>query len=254
MYLWKYWRESRIAFGIGIAVLAVFTALSVRGHVDGGADPRQFSNLIVVLLFVFAAPLGFFAWTMGSFGVGRSLGEGAGSYLLTRPKRRSWFVWRDWAFGIAFIAVMVGLTNLLMGWILHRVTQSSGGPFSGEMILRDMTTQVPVTHLMGLSGASIFLCCGVVFGVVYVATIIMKSALGNMVGAGVLLGYVILAALIEHYWKLKLPDLLLRTYIVSPGGGVSAIADHLGISMTIRAGVLLLFPIAAQLVLDRSDI
>jgi hypothetical protein len=36
--------------------------------------------------------------------------------------------------------------------------------------------------------------------------------------------------------------------------GGSGIADHLGLAMTIRAAIIMIFPIAAQFALDRADI
>jgi hypothetical protein len=252
MYLWKYWRESRITICIALLVVAGFTALSVKGHGNSIDNPRAYAGVIYVLLFATAAPLALLAWGMGSFGVGRSLGEGAGAYLLTRPKRRSWFIWHDWAAGLSIVALFVLLTSVLEGFGLYRGLQAGGAPVA-KMIFHGSPEYASLFQSLGLNAVSALLFCGLVFGVVYLLTIVMKNALGIVVGGGVLAGYVILSAILEHYTGYKLPELLLRV-LTPPGHGTVSVTGLIGISMAIRAGVVLLFPIAAQLVLERSDI
>jgi hypothetical protein len=252
MYLWKYWRESRIAVVIGILVLAGITAMSFNGHGGGIENPRAYAGVLYVLLFATAGVLALFAWAMGSFGMGRSLGEGAGAFLLTRPRSRSWFVWRDWSAGLGPVALFVALTNVLEGWDLYRGLQAGGAP-AGQMLLHGSPEYASLVHSLSLNAVSIFLFCGIVFGVIYLATIALKNALGIIVGAGVLAGYVILGALLDHYTGHQLPDLLQRVFL-SPQGGPGGLVDHLSASLAIRAGIVVLFPVAAQLILERSDI
>lgn len=254
MYLWKYWRESRITFGIAILALVVLTALSFKGHVViGSPGPREYPNIVNGMLFVISVPMAILAWVMGSFGAGRSLGEGAGSYLLSRPRRRSWFIWYDWGFGMALLATLVILFNLLASWMAHRVMRAEGGPFSGRISFRDLPEPVSLIHVMSLNSAAIFLFCGIIFGVVYLWTILAKNALGVVMGAGTLACYLILGAVIKHYFGYEFPDLLYRVY-ASSSAGVHGLEDQLGLSLAVRAGIVMLFPIAAQRVLNRIDI
>lgn len=254
MYLWKYWRESRITFGIAMLVLATLTALSFKGHVTvGGPGQQQYPNIVNGLLFAVSVPMAVLAWVMGSFGVGRSLGEGAGSYVFSRPRRRSWFIWHDWGFGMALVAVLVILFNLLAGWTAHRAMRAGGGPFSGQVSFRDLAEPVSLIHVMSLNSAAIFLFCGIIFGVVYLWTILAKNALGVVMGAGTLACYLILGAVIKHYFGYEFPDLLYRVY-ASSSAGVHGLEDQLGLSLAVRAGIVMLFPIAAQRVLNRIDI
>jgi hypothetical protein len=246
MYLWKYWRESRITFGIGVLVLGLLLALLFHAHFFyASTTPREsYPNPINTILFLTAAPLAIIAWGIGSSGVGRNLGEGAGAFLFTRPRRRSWFVWRDWAFGVALIAVLVILYDLFEAKLLP-----------GAIKLRDLPEKVSLTHLLALNDVILFLFCGLIFGVVYLLTIVLKNALGTLAAGGLMAGYVILGGVLHHYYDLQLPYLMLRGYVTSPvTGAVVGIADHIGISVAIRTAVLLLFPIAAQLILERSDI
>ncbi len=253
MYLWKYWRESRIAFSVGIFVLLLLTALSFTGNSGASRDPDSYTSLASVLLMFSAAPLAIFAVAIGSSGSGRNLGEGAGAYLLSRPRARSWFVWRDWAYGLMLVALLVVFFNLFTSSIMYRSMKLGGVPLDGILFHSD-PAPVSLAHLMSLNAISNFLFCGLIFGVVYLTTIIAKDARGAIVGAGTLAGYMISGVVVPHYWHVHLPSLLLQPYIRHAGPEISGIADHLGIAMVVRTGLLLLFPSAAQLILERADI
>ena len=69
---------------------------------------------------------------------------------------------------------------------------------------------------MGLNCLTIVLFAGLIFGVTYFSTIAMKHARGIMLGAGIILGYLILRALVQHYWSVDLPSLLLQAFDLSP--------------------------------------
>ena len=57
-----------------------------------------------------------------------------------------------------------------------------------------------------------------------------------------------------HYWPgIHLPKLVLQEFSIS-NLGVTGIANHLGVSVAIRAAIILLFPFAAQFVLQKMDI
>lgn len=253
MYLWKYWRESRIAFALGVLVVVLLTALSFTGNSGDARDPYSYPSFASVLLMFSAAPLAIFAVAIGSSGTGRNLGEGAGAYLLTRSRRRSWFVWSDWVYGLMLVALLVIFFNLFTSWIMYRSMRRGGVPLDG-ILFHGNPAQASLAHLMGLNAISNFLFCGLIFGVVYLATIIAKDARGAIVGAGVLAGYMISGVAVPHYWHVHLPSLLLRPYLAPAGHEVSGIADHLGVAMVVRTGLMVLFPIAAQMVLERADI
>src|SRR5271170_6550465 len=105
MYLWKYWRESRVLFSICIAGIALMFLLGLK--VQPGvaqSDPRSGDPFSVILIFsvlLQAFPLCFVAWLLGSFGVGKDFGEGSGSYIFSRPRSCAFFVWHDWGYGMA---------------------------------------------------------------------------------------------------------------------------------------------------------
>ncbi len=253
MYLWKYWRESRIALVIATLSLLALTVLTFKGREGAIDNPHAYAGVVYVLLFVTAAPLALFAWGMGSFGVGRSLGEGAGAYLLTRPRRRSWFLWRDWSAGLTLVAIFLALVSVLEGAGIYRGLGAADAPVK-QIIFHGGADYSSLIESLGLNAIAAFLFCGLVFGIVYLMTIVLKNALGIVAGGGVLAGYVILSALLDHYTGYKLPELLLRVFNPPSHDGSMAFTNVLGVSMAVRAGVVLLFPIAAQLVLERSDI
>jgi len=256
MYLRKYLRESRIvslicALCIGLMALAIF-----RHRIDVPGDQQKVPNVAGVFLFMQLLPVGLMAWLMGAFGVGRDLGDGSGSYLLTRPRSRRWFSWRDWGFGLAHVLAAVVVVNLLFGYVLHRLVGAGGGPWSGAVLFRDMDSPVRITTLISLNCLTLILFAGLIFGVTYCSTIAVKHARGVMLGAGIVIGYVILGAVLDHYWPaIKPPSLILREFTFSmASGGPVTIANPLRLEVAVRAAVMLLFPVAAQLILERSDI
>jgi hypothetical protein len=256
MYLWKYWRESRIVSTIAVLCLAAAVLLTFKGRLEPPTDPAELSKVAAVFLYVQLAPVALLAWLMGGFGVGRDLGDGSGSFLLTRPRLRRWFSWRDWGFGLAHIAVAVVVLNLLFGYVLHRLAGASGLSWSGALSFRDMQTPVKITYLMSLNCMTLLLFGGLVFGVTYCSTIAVKHARGVMLGAAILIGYLILVGLLHHYLPaVDLPSLLLQEFRFSrASGGPVAITDPLRLEIMARAAVMLALPVAAQLILERSDI
>jgi len=263
MYLWKYWRESRIVFCVSMLCVVLFAWLVFKGvwHIDDSShfdrpDQAAIAKMLMISLYLQVPVSAFLAWVMGSFGVGRDLGEGSGSYLLTRPRPRRWFLWHDWGFGFLQLVWAIALVNVLIGYLVHRLVGAGGNPFSGSVMLRDMASPVPVAEIIGLNFLIIVLFAGLIFGVTYFSTIAMKHARGVMLGAGIILGYLILAAVVHHYWPaIELPDLVMRAFQTSPvSRDPVSLSNQLGISLVMRAAVMLLFPVAAQLILERSDI
>ena len=92
MYARKYWRETRIAFGIGIVgIFILFVLISKEQNlvISGNPPFDQFARLFPAPFFVQAVPVSFFAWLIGSAGVGRDLGQGDGSRFLSLAGQRA---------------------------------------------------------------------------------------------------------------------------------------------------------------------
>ncbi len=255
MYLWKYWRETRIAFCVslvGVALLLLMV-LKERAIMVSGGPPSidQLPKVLVVLLIVQSIPLGFLGWVLGSFGVGRDLGDGSGSFVFTRPGSRASFVWRDWAFGMAELLTITVLLNLVIGVQLYKLF-AAGGAASQSGALLTSPAVSPVLSV-SLTCFTSFLLTALIFSVTYFSTILLKSSKGVMLGAGALLGYVILRSVVAHYWpSVQLPGLLPDLPLLAQT--VSGIPGGLWLSMALRTAVVVLFPFAAQLVLEKADL
>jgi hypothetical protein len=249
MYLWKYWRESRLVFGISMGCVAVLAYLVFKGvwHIQhdpprhfSELGPQQLAQFGFVIAYAQAPVFAFLAWLMGSHGVGRDLGEGSGSFLFTRPERRSGFLWRDWCFGLAFLLPAMVMANLLIGYMIHRLMLASVSLSGGHAMLSDGSS-IALIGLMGRDLIAVMLFTGLIFGVTYFSTIVVKHARGVMLGAGILVGYLALGAIVHHYW----PDVTLPSLVML----------HFGTSeIAARAAVMLLFPLAAQQILERSEL
>ena len=88
----------------------------------------------------------------------------------------------------------------------------------------------------------------------YFATVIAKHAKGLIYGAGVLVGYLFLEQIVPHYWPgIHLPHLVLQEFTQSHLV-VMGISSYLGVSAVIRAAIILVFPFAAQFVLQKIDL
>jgi hypothetical protein len=254
MYLWKCWRDTREVLFVSLLLIGVLFVFVLRQNVvlDHHAPFERISTILPVFLTLQAFPVSFVAWLMGTFGVGRDLGDRGGSYLFTRPRSRAHFVWCDWGVGMAQLVPIVALLNVVLGVLLHRIFVAAGDPLHGSVMIAG--TPVTLTFIIWLNFGAAFLLAGLVYSVTYFSTVLMKHAKGIIYGAGVLVGYLFLEQVVPHYWPfVHLPKLVLQEFDQT-NGLVAGLSDHLGLSVAIRAAIILLFPFAAQLVLQKTDI
>ena len=217
MYMWKYWRETRLVFGISLFIIALlfgqFLRLNLLSDNLASYPSESIADLFTLptLPFFQTAPIAFLSWIMGSFGVGGTLGEMGGSYLFSRPRGRGYFVWRDWGFGMAQLLLVIILLNLVIGFQIHDWIVSAGDRFHGSLVL--LGRPVTLSTLFCLNTVAESLFAGLVFGLTYFSMIIVKSMRGIILGAGVLLGYVVLNIIIGSFWpSIHLPSLLLAVH------------------------------------------
>ena len=265
MYLWKYWRESRIAFLAGLLLIGLHMAVILSGHghmtvvMDGPGSAsdlrhpgvadnlRQVTSVLLVFFYIQMAPLGFFAWLIGSFGVGRDLGEGGGSFLFTRPRRRAAFVWADWGLGMAEVVVMCVFANCAIWMMIHRVLMRMGDPLAGRLLFGD--NAVPLVTAMSMSAAGGILIAALIFSVTYASTVVVRHARGVILSIGLFMGYLLGGAIVHHYWDaVRFPDLTLHAFTpYGPNTGASW-------EIAARLAVLLIFPLLAQFSLERAEL
>ena len=262
MYMWKYWRETRLVFGISLFIIALLFGHFLKSNFlnnNLASYPREaIAHLFDLPTFPFfqAAPIAFFSWIMGSFGVGGTFGEIGGSYLFSRPRGRGYFIWRDWGFGMAQLSLVILLLNLVFGFQIHHWIVSAEDRFHGSLVLLGRSVTLSTFVCLNTIAESLF--AGLVFGLTYFSMIIVRSTRGIILGAGVLLGYVVLSIIIGSFWpSIHLPSLLLdvhQQFISS----LPLATGHANVSFAVSAAtrfvVLLLFPIAAQILLQQRDI
>jgi hypothetical protein len=254
MYLWKCWRDTRVVLAASLLCIGALFVFIMKQHIvlDQHAPFEKFSTVLPFALTVQAFPISFVAWLLGSFGVGRDLGERSGSYVFTRPRSRSRFVWCDWGVGMAQLLPIVALLNLVLGVLLHRMIVAAGDPLNGSVLIA--SRPVTLTFVVWLNFGAAYLLAGLVFSLTYFATVFVKNAKGLIFAAGVLVGYVFLEQVVPHHWpRIHLPDLVLQAFIHS-NREVTGFSNHLGLWVAIRAGIILIFPLATQFVLQRTDI
>jgi hypothetical protein len=254
MYLWKCWRDTRVVLAASLVCIGALFVFILRMNIvfDHHAPFDKISLILPVALRLQAFPISFVAWLLGSFGVGRDLGERSGSYVFTRPRKRLYFVWCDWAVGMTLLLPILALLNVVLGFLLHRVFVAVGDPLHGSVMLAGRP--VTLAFIVWLNFGAAYLLAGLVFSLTYFSTVLAKHAKGIIYGAGVLVGYVFLAGVLPHYWPgIHLPNLVLEEFAQS-NRLVTGISDHLGLSVAIRTGIILLFPFATQFVLQKTDI
>jgi hypothetical protein len=259
MYLSKQWRESRLISGIAILALLLLFLLAIKGavsvnsaHIENNADQGGFAMVFIPLFYVEAALVAFWGWLAAGIGAGKNLGEDSGSFLFTRPRRRAWFLWNDWGYAMAQIALIILFTNLILGFLLARILVLMHSP--DGVHLTGMSQPLPLIFLMALISIGVLLFAGLIYGVTYFSTVLIQRASGVMLGAGILIGYVILGALLHHYFaSVHLPNLILGLFNFD-NHEFYGLSSNLGLSIAARTVAVLAFPFAAQLVLERSEI
>ena len=254
MYLWKYWRESRITFAVGLLLVGLLLWAVLKIHLGGlhrlpGDVSKQ--NLAQLYL-VIAAPLtllvGFLGLRFGSFGVGRDLGEGSGSFLFSRPRTRAFFVWSDWVYGMTQLLLIVLAANAMLAWAIHRIAPDT----AVILMSRQPVSMLAIFCLHCTSG---LLLAGLIFGLIYFSSVLARRH-GVQLAIGAVLTFEFFKPVVQHYWpQIILPNFTLTEFSFTLSPTMPAgFADHLGLSIALRAALALAFPIAAQLLLQQRDI
>jgi ABC-type transport system involved in multi-copper enzyme maturation permease subunit len=254
MYLWKYWCDTRRGVLTYLGAVIFFAAFWVAGlyranrigHIGG--DPVLLWKIelnTIFILALFCAVVMSFA--NGNNSVGADIGNGTGDFLLTRPRSRRYFVWLGWVVGLAEVFVLVALSALLAFGLLTLATGSVWRQVPSPVHLGTMHMSV------WLLAATVLLTAGVVYGVTYFLTILLRSGKrGILASLGVVFGYLIARQLLPQWthMHIDLPDLNFA------GGSQLATAWYMTPRIQIIGWTILAlaFPIAAQIVLDRSDL
>lgn len=260
MYLSKQWRESRILSVLAVLGLVLLLALVVKGAVaidtvDFGKvrnNHGKFGDAFIPLFYVEAVLIGFWGWLIAGIGVGKNLGEDSGSFLLTRPHSRAWFLWSDWGYAMAQIAAIIVLANLMIGLLVAHILHLMHLPAAIEF--PEPGRSISVFAFMVILSVGVLLFAGLIYGLTYFSTIVLKRSIGVMLGAGILVAYLIISGLVHYYYPtIHLPNLIIPIFQWEPLKLPFA-SNNLALKMVARAAVMMAFPVAAQFILDRSEI
>jgi len=254
MYLWKYWRESRITFAVGLLLVGLLLWAVLKIHVSalssgpGDVSQQNLAQLYLVIAAPLTLLLGFLGLRFGSFGVGRDLGEGSGSFLFSRPRTYAFFVWSDWGYGMTQLLLIVLAANAVLAWAIHRIAPDT----AVILMSRQPVSMLAIFCLHCTSG---LLLAGLIFGLIYFSSVLARRH-GVQLAIGAVLTFEFFKPVVQHYWpQIILPNFTLTefSFTLSPTMPVG-FADHLGLSIALRATLALAFPIAAQLLLQQRDI
>lgn len=263
MYLSKQWRESRIISILAILGLALLLALVVKGataidtvHFDNRNYNSDFGGAFIPLFYVEAALIGFWGWLAAGIGIGKNLGEDSGSFLLTRPHRRAWFLWSDWGYAMAQVTAIIVLTNLMIGLLMAHILHLMHLP--AIVPLADGGATVSLFVMMVLVSVGVLLFAGLIYGVSYFCTVLIQRTSGVMLGAGIFVLYLVLGGLVHHYYPaIHFPNLIVGPFHIEHHGAQAMFRGpsiNLVPNIIIRAVIMVAFPVAAQLLLERSEI
>ncbi|HTV07093.1 MAG TPA: hypothetical protein VME86_17115 [Acidobacteriaceae bacterium] len=262
MYLSKLWREGRIFTILAAVALLLFFAGVARinsfvnmAHLQNPTPDQVYGavvGLAMGLLYSESILISFWGWLSAGIGVGKNFGEDSGSYLLTRPRTRAWFLWNDWGYTMAQIAIIVTATNLIFLLAIHHIFALMHMPAAVPVDAGSAT--ISVTFLILLVSIAVLLCAGIIYGLSYFSTILIRRTSGVMLGAGILLGYFILGGVLHHYApSVHLPGLVMNIFAHGHHTGPQ-LSGGLAANILARAAVVLALPFATQLILDRAEI
>lgn len=263
MIVWKCWRDYRWFFVAGLIWLLLFWAvlLSHGPTVENGPHfAAHGPDVLAVLLRAFAdvqvLVFVLLAWGMGTRGVGRDIGGGAGTFLLTRPVRRGSFVWIEWLIGIALLAALVCCAGLCYWAAVHfhllRVTYIQAWPNHHLTWVNAALSAGTVA----VSSLASLLFLALVFSLAHCGTTIFRHSTSGLLfclGAIVVYWFLVWEIYVHHSsWSSYMPDLLFQPFIQFPRN--VNLVPHAWSSMLERLAVLPLLPLIAQLFLRRTEV
>lgn len=246
MYLWKSWRDARLSVVIFLLPIVVMVYSFLRhapaqimtsSHASGEwLLARGLSVMGVLLLFV--------AWSLGGDGIGHSIAEDRGAFLLTRPRRRRFFVWADSGFSFGLMAALAwGMTLLFV--LLTLVHVIGFGP--------GMSVTPLVYLLIPLSGV---VFAGLVYGVTYLCTILIPlDKTARVISVAVLIAYAYLHFKADRAWG-GVTQYLFPSWWVDPFPYQfsSAPAAHIWLELGRRVIAIVVLLLIAQVVLEQREI
>ncbi len=243
MYIWKLWRDSRsrfvICLALGVAFVGQMVYMTARGFLafpqtaapstaEAWRDAARSMAGPAVTVALLAAIC------LGAVGLGQEFAGKTAELLLTRPRRRRYFLWSGWAFGA--LQLLVLLTIIIS---------------FGFGLLFSLTHTVLSWRALALVPL-VFPSAALLYGITYALSVGLKNGgTGQAAGVVAFLLYLTALATLEGYWKLhtpawwfsSLPGWALRPQAAFPA------APLIGWSL-----LALVFPLLAQWSLRRKEV
>jgi len=242
MYLWKWWRENRnraftyLILLVSVAVLFAWNAVTQTQRPGDWAHGMSAEELWRLTLIDFGSLIVVFAGLgLGAAGVGEEFAQGTVEFLLTRPRRRRYFVWAGWAAGAATLFIIISLAVLASFVTLTYVMKS---PSHWKLL----ATIVPM-FVLGV----------VVYSLTYLMTALVKNGrAGLSLSLGLIVLDLLLPVAVQMRWRVDVPspaDVLAASKWATGASAHFPVAAVLGWSL-----VALAFPLAAQFLFERAEV
>jgi hypothetical protein len=206
---------------IAAIVMPVAAVVCVGTHLVEDFGTTAFSTTFGLILMAVALGL-------GAIGAIHEFAENTAHFLFTKPRSRAYFVWVGWAVGFAELLAIASV-NFLAGWVtLSRYSKNlSHSAFYGSMTLLEPS-----------------ILCLWAYCLTYSLTVLLRNGLKGLgASMGILFGFPLFAVAIRWRWHIVLP------FPPIPIGGLP-----LSISNIIWILAAMLFVLAAQLVVERTEI
>jgi hypothetical protein len=247
MYLWKCWRDARIAVAIFLVPI-VFDLIALLRHPGtagiGMGSNYSMEHLSTSVVSIVGILLLFVGWSLGGDGVGQEIAEERGAYLLTRPRSRRFFLWIDSGFAFGLMAILSWATALFFYLVVH--FRLINLPFDASLS--------PLFYLLVPLCGLVF--AGLIYAVTYLCTMLIpRDKAARVISVAVLIAYAYLHFKAAHAWG-GVTRYLFPTWWVNPFPYKysSTVSPHIWLELGCRVIAILVLLLIAQLVLERREI
>ncbi len=231
MYFWKCWRDSRSLFVILAIIAAVIMPVAALVSV-GTKLLEQFGTSAFLSTFGLFGMLSSLA--LGTLVASEEFADKTVQFLFSKPRSRAYFVWTGWAVGCLEL-LLIALVNLSAGWLtLSRYANPFHSTLFGSTTGHDIVTNIIDSLILFL-----FVYC-----LTFALTALLRNGLKGLgASMAIAFGLPYFAMAVRWRWKVDVPI---------PTNHIGALP--LVISNGVWILVALLFVLAAQLVVERTEI
>jgi hypothetical protein len=228
MYFWKCWRDTRSFFLVFLIIAAIVmpvaAVVSLGSHLVEDFGPSAFLDTFGLILMLVSLGL-------GAIGASHEFDEKTAHFLFTKPRSRAYFVWVGWVVGFAEL-LAVAAVNFFAGWAT--LSRYSKSPFHSA-VFGSMTTE----QMAGVLVFGLYIYC-----LTYSLTTGLRNGLKGLAASmAIVVGAPYFAIAIRWRWHINPPI---------PTDTIGTLPQ--AISNIIWILVAMLFVLAAQLVVERTEI